>query len=66
MKSVTREEVYKMYVKEANRNGCKGWYFMPSNCKCHYCGFDFFKKYGESLGKMFPTGCPSCHKSFVD
>jgi predicted Zn-ribbon and HTH transcriptional regulator len=63
---MTREEVYRAYEKNAKDQGCGGFLFLPYNCMCFKCGFDFYEEYGERLTKMFPTGCPKCNKSFCD
>ena len=63
---MTREEIYEAYKQNADKTGCKGWYFLPKNCCCYKCGFDFYKSYGEELVNMFPDACPQCHYSFCE
>jgi len=38
--------------------------FMPTDCVCPYCGFDFID-YPKAY-KEFVTGCPSCYRSYCE
>lgn len=43
-------------------------YFIPWGARC-VCGFEIFGEKGytvEQAGKQLITGCPWCHRSFLD
>lgn len=57
---------------EAQRNLCRARevpMFAPANGICTRCGKDIYSKGGYSVGRAsisHITGCPFCHRSFVD
>ncbi len=60
-----RDKAYKEQVKYCTDN--KLPVFICPSGECIYCKFDLTKRYTvERFGNDIITGCPSCHRSYVD
>ena len=74
-KAIEAQKSYlKKYAKEhpedwASEGFAKGEGFAPSSGVCYRCHKDIYGENGisvEEAGRTMVTGCPFCHRSFVD